>query len=233
MKSCEWRLALLLVGVAISVTACGSTGPSGPDDSQELWIHGYYANLTTTPRVTWSTCVMDVRLGDASGEPVGGLTVSCNGEALPYSMGVYEIELTPVAPGGQVTFIVAGAGPQLTATLVVPDPPSNLELVGGTWDFSDPGGSNTLTWENPATVADSILVCLVAQGPHSWDIFGHSVLLPPDATSATIPNTDVPTFGYAYRIEAGVFQINEGQFATHPGESLLSARCGPVEAWDQ
>lgn len=113
--------------------------------------------------------------------------------------------------GEAVDFVLPGERSEYTATLVVPERATGLQLSEGSWDFSSPAGSHTLTWDNPVSQADSLVVGVVGQGPHSWNVYGYTKTLPADATGLTRPNVGLPSgFSFAYRVEAGVFQADFG-----------------------
>jgi len=226
-------LAMALSAQVVALTACGSTSPTGSSAEETVWIHGYYLNMTTSPRLTWPTCVVDARLGDAEGDEVEDLSVMCNGQNLPFDLGVYSADIAVVPPGGGVAFEVSGIGSSLAASLVVPEGPSGVELAEGDWDFSSPSGTHTLSWDNPGTVADSLVVVIVGEGPHSWNIVSYSEVLPASAESLTVVNSQLPPFDLSYRIEVGVFQANVTEFAGYAGDSKLWARCGPVATWNR
>ena len=226
------HVALLLVA-ALVIFGCGGSNPGGLEDSEELWIRGYYAHVVDKSRVAIVSCSVDIRTGGPDGEPVSGLAVTCNGEELWYNGGVYTLDLTDVPPGGDVIFVVSGSRARYTGAVVVPDPPTGLQLSEGAWDFSAPTGSHTLLWDPAVADADSILVSLVGTGPHPWSIASHSRYVPSGATQLTIENADLPSgFSACTELMVWVFQVDTGALDMDSGDSKLWARCGPAEWWN-
>jgi hypothetical protein len=228
--------ALLLVAVSMLTLqlGCGDSGtePSDAVTFDEYWIHGYYAY---TPegrlRDSFAPCVVEVRAGSEDAAPVSGLDVMCGGETLTYDQGQYSADVTGIAPGQDVTFQVSDGRSTVSATLEVPEAPFDLEVVEGAWDFSDPMGSHTLNWGNPAAVADTILFALAGTAMHPPQVASYTALLAPETTSITISNADLDGFSTWMDIICGVFQANSGHFTGHSGESLLWARAAVVEEW--
>ncbi|MBD3348994.1 MAG: hypothetical protein GF400_07340 [Candidatus Eisenbacteria bacterium] len=235
MVPVRFRFVVLLLTVAVVSSGCGNSNPGGSEDESPdgLWVRGYYANFVDESRVAVASCSVDVRMGDSDGEAVSDLTVSCNGEELFYSQGVYTSDLTDVAPGGDVVFVISNARDEYTGVVVVPDPPTGLQLAEGSWDFDDPSGSHTLTWDCAATVADSIMVFLVGTGPHSWNVVAYTKYVPCAATELTIQNSNLPDgFSVSTELEAGVLQVDTGALDMGTGDSRIWARCGPFAWWD-
>jgi hypothetical protein len=225
---------LLAVSVLMVQFGCGSstTGPGDAITFDDYWIHGYYAYMSDgSLRASFLPCVVEIRAGSEGADPVSGLNVTCGGQTLTYDQGLYSADVTGIVPGQDVTFQVSDGRTSVSATLQVPDAPSNLTLEEADWDFSNPLGSHTLTWENPADLADTLLFALAGASLHPPQVASYTLFLPPETTSITIANADLSEFSSLWEIVGGVFQSNRGHFIGHSGESLLWARAAAVEEW--
>jgi hypothetical protein len=228
---------LVLLGVASVVAlqlGCGgdSTGPGDVDITfDDYWIHGYYAYFPDGQRSSFLPCVVEVRAGSEDAAAVAGLTVTCGGQALTYDHGLYTANVTGIVSGEDVTFQVSDGRGSVSATLEVPQAPSDLALVEGAWDFADTLATHTLAWQNPPTLADTLLFALAGTIVHPPQVASYTTLLPPETTSVTLEHTDLSGFTSSMDIICGVFQANSGQFGSHSGESLLWARAAVVLDW--
>jgi hypothetical protein len=181
--------------------------------------------------LSWESCAVYVRSGGQSGNPVPGLAVTCNGQALTYANPVYHADVSDIAPGEDVTFEVSDGGHSLSLTLVVPAPPVDLDLLEDSWDFSDPQGTHTLTWTNPPSVADSILVSVGGRGSHPFDLHVYQTRVPASATEIVLSNTNLADFAETREISCAVSQEVRGSLASHHGGGALWARAGVVADW--
>jgi hypothetical protein len=186
---------VLLGAIVAGAVGCGSTtGPDSADTLDGYWIEGYYCSYfyPMAPReLIWRSCVIYVLSGGADGDPVAGLDVTCNGEALPFEGPSYAADVLWIPPGADATFTVSDGHDSVTLTMNVPDGPTQLSLLEGSWDFSPPGGTHTLTWVNPDATADSVLVTVVGLGAHPLDVHVHRVWLPASSTQVTLSNADL------------------------------------------
>jgi hypothetical protein len=167
----------------------------------------------------------------AGGAFVEDLDVRCNGVQLTLTGSTYTGDPGEIVPGEIVTFTISDGASQASAAVEVPQAPTGLALQEGEWDFSDDQGSHTLTWTNPATPADSILVALTGRFVHPMILATHSAGAASSATSITIANTDMSDFAGTISVECAVFQQRRGELAGHSGESLLWARAAATETW--
>ena len=228
-----WILAA--VGLVALLAGCSSsTGPSDAETLDDYWIQGYYAYYPPGQReITWESCVVFVRSGGADGDPVSGLSVTCNGQALSFEQTGYFGDVADIEPGEDVTFSVSEGGHSVSLTLEVPGAPSNLTLQEGSWDFSSPSGTHTLSWDNPAVVADSVHVGVAGRGVHPTMVFGHSETLEGSAMQVTLSNASMSGFSGATVVSCAVLQGVRGVFPGHSGGSESWARAGVVEDWSR
>ena len=227
-------LVSVMAAVGVLAGCSSSTGPSDAETLDDYWIQGYYAYYPPGQRaITWESCVVFVRSGGADGDPVPGLTVTCNGQALLFDQVGYYGDVADIEPGEDVTFSASVGGRSVSLTLQVPGAPSSLVLQEGSWDFSIPSGSHTLTWDNPAPVADSVLVAVAGQGVHPMMVFGHSEELAGSVSQVTLSNGSMEGFSGATVVSCAVLQGVRGVFPGHSGGSEMWARAGVVEAWSR
>ncbi len=228
-------VVLALAGITLALmTGCtSSTSPSAVAELEDSWLDAYYIYIAPIRDrdISWVTCALRAELGGEGGDAVSGLSVTCNGEALVFNQSSYLADITDIAPGETVTFAASDGQYGVTASVDVPQPPSNLVLEGGTWDFSNPGGSHTLTWSNPATQADSVLVALAGQGLHPLDVYAYSTVLPSDVTQVVLSNTDLADFSGATEIKCLVSQSTLGAFTGHAGGSEVWVRAAIEGVW--
>ena len=228
-------IALLLLTLGMTaISGCSdSTGPGGADTLDDYWIEGYYCYYPPDVReLTWRSCVVYVRSGGASGEAVPGLSVTCNGQLLSFAQPSYSADIAGIEPGEDVTFELSDGRSSIALTLEVPGSPTDLALVEGEWDFSPPVGTHTLTWSNPGSVADSMLVAVGgAQGHPPFSVYAYSVQLPAEATQVTLSNADMIDFSGADVVSCSISQGVRGVFAGHSGGSEMWARAAVVGDW--
>jgi hypothetical protein len=230
----DWVLIAVFV-VAVGLAGCGdSTGPSDAEGLDDYWIDGYYCYYPPGSRdLTWRTCLVHVHSGGAYGTPVSGLTVTCNGEALAFEQTAYYGDVSDIEPGENVTFRISDDHSSLELTLTVPGTPTDLVLQEGTWDFSEPSGMHTLTWQNPPAVADSVLVIVAGQGPHPIQVYAYALQLAGSASEVTLSNEDMGSFSGADVVSCAVTQGTRGSFADHSGSSEIWARAGVIADWSR
>lgn len=229
-------LTILLLGAMVAgAVGCGSsTGPDAADTLDDYWIEGYYRfhSYAMAPReLVWIPCAISVLSGGPGGDPVAGLDVACNGQALHFDSPSYAVDSLSILPGANATFTVCDGHDNLTLTMEVPDPPTQLSLLEGSWDFSPPGGTHTLTWENPDAVADSVLVAVVGLGAHPLDIHVHRVRLPASSTQVTLSNVDLADFTTVTQVQCAVAQGTRGAFSHHSGGSVMWVQAAVVRSW--
>lgn len=227
--------AIILSAMLAAMVGCSnSVGPSESDALDSYWIGGHYT-FQFWPlgerALVWPAAVVHVLSGGADGVPVTGLEVTCNDQALLFNGSWYSLESLWIPTGSEVSFRVSDGADSLTLTLEVPGCPRRLDLVEGAWDFSDPAGSHTLTWENPSVVADSVLVHVVGLGTHPLDLHVHIVGLPASATEVTLSNAELADFETVTRIECAVSQGVRGFFVGHSGGSEMWARAAMIRTW--
>jgi hypothetical protein len=226
---------LLLGAIAVGAVGCGSsTGPDAADTLDDYWIEGYYCFYfyPMAPReLVWRSCVIYVLSGGADGDPVTGLDVTCNGEPLQFESPSYAADFLLIQPGADATFAVSDGRDSVTLTMEVPDPPTQLSLLEGSWDFSAPGGTHTLTWENPDATADSVLVTVVGLGTHPIDVHVHRVRLPASSTQVTLSNADMTDFTTATQVQCAVARGSQGAFPGHSGGSVMWVQAAMVRSW--
>jgi hypothetical protein len=231
----RYPVLLVVLVVAAAIAGCSSsTGPSGAETLDDYWIQGYYCHYPAGQReLSWEPCVVFVRSGGTDGDAVSGLSVTCNDQALTFQQVGYYADIADIEPGDDVTFRVSDGTRSVTLTLEVPGAPTNLALQEGSWDFSNPSGTHTLTWDNPTVVADSVLVGVVGQGVHPMMVFAHAEQLEGDATQVTLSNADMSDFSDADDISCAVTQGVRGAFPGHSGGSEMWARAGVIGDWSR
>jgi hypothetical protein len=233
------RVAIAIISgvLMVAIGGCGSsTGPTESPGLADYWIEGHYLfelSPLTGRDFVWPAAVVHVLTGGPDGEPVSGLIVTCNGQSLPFTDSSYLLENLLVPPGADVTFKVSDGSDSLSLTLVVPSSPTELSLAEGTWDFFDPDGSHTLSWENPAVVGDSVFVEVAGHGMHPIDVHGYSVRLPASANEVTLSNQDLADFATVTEVQCSVSQGVHGVFPEHPGGSDMWARAATMRRWPQ
>jgi hypothetical protein len=228
-------LAVVAVAaVALFVVGCSSsTGPSAADALDDYWIDGYYSYYTTEQRdLSWESCAVYVRSGGQDGTAVSGLSVTCNGQPLSFDQAGYFADITDIEPGEEVTFRVSDGRSSVELTLEVPGAATDLVLQEGAWDFSSPSGTHTLVWQNPTTVADSILVVVAGQVAHPIMVYAYSERLAGTASQTVLSNADMSGFDSVSLISCAVTQGTQGSFAGHSGGSEIWARAGVIREWD-
>ncbi len=225
-------LLAVLVGAAAIAGCSSSTGPTGVETLDDYWIQGYYCYYPPEQReLGWQSCAIFVRSGGADGDAVSGLSVTCNDQALSFQQVGYYADIGDIEPGDDVTFRVSDSTGSATLTLEVPGAPTDLALQEGSWDFSNPSGTHTLTWGNPAVVADSVLVSVIGLGAHPTIVFAHTEQLEGAATQVTLSNGDMDGFSSVDDISCAVTQGVRGAFPGHSGGSEMWARAGVIGDW--
>ena len=229
----RYPVLLAVFVVAAALGGCSSSaGPSAAETLDDYWIGGYYCYYPPEQRDRdWISCVVHVRSGGVDGDAVSGLTVTCNGQALSFQQVAYYASVGEIEPGEDVAFHVSDGTRSVDLTLTVPGAPTDLSLLEGSWDFSGPSGTHTLTWENPAVTADSILVAVVGQGFHPTIIFAYTERLLGSATQVTLSNANMSDFGSTNDISCAVTQGVRGVFPSHSGGSEMWARAGVSGEW--
>jgi len=224
--------SLLLAVTLLGVGCSSSSGPDGVSALDGYWIEGYYMHIPTSqPDRSWVPCAVFIRSGSSSGDAVSGVNVTFNGAALAFNGTMYTADVTPVAPGEDVTFRISSGGHSASWTESVPSPPTNLVLVEGDWDFSSPSGTHTLSWENPATVADSILVTVTGHGSHPLDFGSCTTVLDPNTTEVVLSNASMVDFNNSQTIECAVAQAKVGELSGHDGYSEVWVRAAATDEW--
>ena len=226
---------LLLAVMTAAIVGCSSSaGPDAADTLDDYWIEGYYCFYfypRTARELIWRSCVIYVLSGGADGDPVAGLQVTCNGQLLQFASPSYSADVSGIQPGENVTFEVSDGRRQLTLTMEVPSPPTQLSLAEGAWDFSPPTGTHTLMWENPDATADSVFVLVGGRGTHPLDVHVHSERLPAAAAQVILSNADMTDFTTTTEVSCSVSQGVQGAFAGHSGGSEMWARAAVVRSW--
>jgi hypothetical protein len=224
-----------VLAAAAVLAGCGSSsGPSEAEGLASYYIEGYYCHFPREAReLDWASCLVYVRYGGPSGDPVSGLAVTCNGEPLDYVTPSYSADIDDIEPGEDVTFEVSDGRRSVSVTLVVPEGPTGLGLSEGAWDFSSPIGTHTLTWTNPVATADSVLVSVGGRGSHPLDVHVHLARAPSSATELTLTNADMDDFGSTHQISCAVAQEVRSSFPGHQGGSRMWARAAVVREWER
>ena len=214
-------LALALLG------GCSDSNPSGPSTIVGcLHIGGSYIRVTGDPPQGFAEgASITIRYGSATGPIASGLEVDINDHPLAFypPSGAYAGVVPALTPGDSLKLSISDGLGTISRTVLLPHPPSELELVGDSWDISGPSALNTLRWENPAVLGEAVVVRL-------YDYDGWNAVLLLDAASGdagnsdfTIPNSQLAYYETLEGVGAVVAQMEYVGFPAGAGLSVLAA----------
>jgi len=227
-------LAVFLAGLCCVLVGCSSSssGPSSVLDNYYIAGEYLYCPAGDPPGVASGAFVW-VRDGGADGQDVDGLNVTFNGAYLEHLYAGYYWNPVNVAAGGTGTFAVStGSRATVSESTTAPYAPFSLTISGGEWDASEYTATNQISWQNPATRGDNILVAV-----YDWD-GGNSELLyngyvgDSAATTTTISNQQLSYFQGISSIRCVVYQTNGASFEGQPGGSYVMIGSGTSADWN-
>lgn len=206
-------LPFLMINALLLSTGCFmENAPAGPDpkptvDLAGLFITGYAycfpaGNYPGSP----SHAIVWVWEKKDHGTPVTDLTVSVAGSILPYDIvqRSYAGATAPLSQDGSVELIVSNGETSVSSTLLVPFAPMNLRIPKGYWDVSGPDIPNTLRWETPVTLGESITVTIYGvNGDNQQSLYWLETDWV-EANYLTVYNHEIPYYGTFDRFRAMV-----------------------------
>ena len=236
MQSTGYRFGLIAAAVCLLfASGCSNSGPSGPDTIVgDLWIEATcFCYPGGGPSGVLNNATVTVREDSGTGNVVSSVSVSVNGSQLAHSqsLGCYIGTVPSLTPGQSASVSVSDALGTTTQAIQIPYAPSSLNLVGGSWDISSSGASNTLTWLNPVAVGQKLVLLIWDYDGGSAALLGSPVSANPNVVSITVHNWQLAYYATIAGVRCEVFQVNEAVFDGQPAGSSVSAFAGDWGDW--
>ena len=236
MRRAAYRPAVPVLAVVVIVATLGGcssnpSSPSSPLGSYYIAAEYCYCPAADPPGVSTGAFV-SVRDGSSGGPYVDGLDVTFGGVGLVQTQYGYYWNAVNVLAGRSYAFSVSTGGRTLVSqSEIVPYAPFSLVISGGQWDASEYTASNALSWQNPATIGDDILLKIYDWNGHSAELLYSGYLGDAAATSTTISNQQLSYFQGIDTIRCLVYQCNWEPFADQPYSSYALIASGTYADW--